>query len=346
MYSIEEGSITAHKPILLDLLQRNFPRVAEGRFSWIYENNSGGPPTVFLLKHEESGTYVGMVALFPRQIFIQGELSNAYICGDLAVDARHRTLGPAFLLLKSAIHHCKKDPSSFFLSFPIKKSEKVALRSGFMVMGARCECTKIIRSQKYLQQYIPSQFAACCLASLLDASFHLLDKAFQLSRLKKYRWQVSDSFEESIDEFWQTLPENFELIGARNPGYMNWRFKESPYCRNNFFSLFENNAFIGCIVFTTTNSRCQIVDLAYGGNGQHLRTLLCLFTQYQRSIGAEALTITTCGHDLFLETIKRLGFSIRSKENKVIYYSNQENVDLAGSNKKHVWYLTDADNDI
>jgi GNAT superfamily N-acetyltransferase len=346
VYSIEEGSISEHKPILLDLLQRNFPWLAEGRFSWIYENNPGGPPTILLLKHEKSGTYVGMLAMFPRQIFIHGESYNAYICGDMVVDAQHRTLGPATLLFKSAINQCKKDPFSILLSFPIYKSEKVALRSGFMVMGERYECTKIIRSQKYLQQYISSKFVVCCIASLLDASFHLLDKAFQLSRLKKYRWQVSDYFEEYTDEFWQNLPENFELIGARNPGYLNWRFKESPYCRNKFFSLFENDTFIGYIAFTLTNSRCQIVDLAYSGHSQHLRILLCLFTQYHHSIGSDALTMTICGHELFSKTIKRSGFSVRNKENKVIYYSIREKLDLVGSHKKHVWYLTDADNDI
>lgn len=345
-YSIEEGDRALHKQVILDLWQRNFPEVAQGRFVWMYENNPSGPPIIFLLKHEESGSLVGALALFPRRIFVHGVATNAYICGDLVVDAQHRTLGPAIFLLKAAIDQCKKEPPCILLSFPIKKSEKVAERAGFMVLGEHCQLTKVIRSSKYFHRYIQSKLAVRALSSLFDSFFYLFETVFHLRLMKKYKWQVLDSFDQRFDEFWKTISSSYAMIGERSAIYLNWRIKESPFCRSKVFVLLANGSLYGYIAFTHSNTKCEIIDLAYGGTNEQLRTLLQMFTRYQRFLGTEVVATTITGHKSIINQFRKLGFSLRNSENKVMYYSKQGDSETNLFGAGGIWYLTDADNDI
>jgi hypothetical protein len=85
-YFITKADSKEFKEALLSLWHRNFVRMPNGRYGWIYENNPSGPPLVFLLHHDESNAIVGGISLFTRSAYLKGKPVPEWILGDLVVD--------------------------------------------------------------------------------------------------------------------------------------------------------------------------------------------------------------------------------------------------------------------
>ncbi len=88
---------------LLAVLRRNLTDLDHARrFRWLYLDNPAGPARAWFLREREgSGAPVGAASLFPRWVWLRGQVHLCGQVGDFAVDAGYRSLGPAVMLQRA-----------------------------------------------------------------------------------------------------------------------------------------------------------------------------------------------------------------------------------------------------
>jgi hypothetical protein len=347
-YSILQADIDKDKGILTQLWQRNFGRVPEGRFQWIYKNNPAGYPTCFLVRHTETGSVVGSFSLFPRTIFIHGKSVQAVISGDLVVDQEHRATGLAIDMGKSGISMCDRNDSGVLLAVPNEKSHGVGLKAGCEILDDICEMTQVLRTYSYIRRNIHSPFIARILSSLLDLGFRVRATGFFRFRKKNYAVDVASGFNEKFDELWEKLSKKCSFIGERSSGFLEWRFNQSPYNEHKVFTLASrrNMLLLGYVIFCLDGEKVKIADIGFDGTQKSFTALLSSFSLHQRAQGVESISLSIAGHPKLINLLEHMGYSLRSRKRKVLIYAPAKFKTVLKSIKTGQWFLTSADNDI
>lgn len=314
-YSVEKADLNEHRCSLCDLWQRNFEVVPSERFSWMYDKNPIGEPVVFLLKHDQTKTFVGTISLLPHVLLVEGQHTTSYICGDMAVDPAHRALGPAITLLKTAIQFCEDNAPCVLLSIPNKKSSPVASRVGFQRLGTYFSMTQVLQTGRYIRQHIKPPVVADSLAFLADKALKIHYNFKSLSQTRGRQTALADHFDNSLNVLMQSRAEKLSLIGKRTIPFLQWRLRASPHGSNQTFVLENENTPSGYISYSVRNNRCEVEDFAFDGNAQNLKALLAAFTMLQMKNGVEAISISLAGQKTLIDLLVKAGFSIRGKEN-------------------------------
>jgi len=300
------------------------------------------------LKHDPSDAIVGSYALFPRRLVVNGTPFQAYICGDLIVDTKHRSLGPAVSLVKAAIAKCEADKNSILFGFPNEFSAPVILMSGFKQLSERIKLTKVLRTYPYLQRHLKyagiSKTAAYPIDILLSIRFGRTGKRFK----NLFHFDVISSFDERFDRLFEKTVHSFALKGEPSRDYLNWRFMDSPYEKNLIFTMESklDKSLSGYIVFCSNQKRCQIVDLGFIDPQETLKLMLSAFHCYQKSQKAEAIAFDFAGDAQFMNQLLKSGFSVRSRELKTIIYPPSGLKHMVDEIQRGCWYLTAGDNDV
>jgi len=347
-YSIVLGNVVAHKSIVISLLEKNFDIPNSARFSWIYENHPAGPPLFSLLRHEESKKFVGIRALFPRNILIEGRPVTAFIAGDFVVDKDHRSLVTARMLIKAAAAQCRTMDPCIILAVPNDKSGLVILRSGFKILASSPVMVCVLRTGRYLRRTLGKRVLANLLAIPLDAALRLRLVYFSLLESSQYLHEIISHFDERFESLWANMGKGFSFIGQRDNLYLNWRIGECPEGRNQIFTLLcgREGPVLGYVSYSISKGRASVTDLAFDGDWKNFRILMSRFCRYHSQLGTESITLSFVCCDSLIQHLKKMGFMVRGGMKQVMYYPSSEQVDAAVYLHAGDWYLTPVDNDV
>ena len=343
-YFIIKADLVVHKHEILRFWEKNFVQVNEKRYAWIYENNISGKPLVFLLRHTKHGEAIGGISLFPRILYIDKKPFKAYVCGDLVVDQEHRFLGPAMKLIKAAIDQCEIKDDTILYGFPNAVSEKVFLKAGFEVLDHIHELTCVIRTYPYIRKFIPNNYLTHLFSWPMDQFFHLRYNR----QHKNVSIEIYSTIHGQFDVLWKNMINDFSFIGERNRDYINWRFSLSHKNNYRLFTIADaiTKNLSGYILYQNNDRRIQIDDIGFRDNDQTITTLVNSFYNCQRKEGKEAISINIAGNPALMSLFKKSGYSLRSKNRKLIYYPSDKNKALIERSKEGMWYFTTGDNDI
>lgn len=343
-YVITHADLDKDQDLIVALWQRNFEGSPPGRYEWIYGNNPYGKPTTFLLKEVESDSIVGSYSLFPRRLMLNGRYVDSYICGDLVVDTKHRSLGPAITLIKAALKKSEDDNCVLF-GFPNHLSGPVLIMSGFKDISPRFSMTKILSVEYLLKRRMPA-FLAKMLSYPLDC---FLLFRYGLFRGSSYRFQVRKSFDEIFNEFNKEVINNYKMKGEINSDYLNWRFFQSPYENYLVYTMIDksDNALKGFIVYSKKDNRASVADMAMASSDySETDALFASFHRFLKKEGIDSISIDFAGDNVLMEKLIKNGFSVRAKELKTILYLPKDKKDELSDIMKGHWYLSAADNDV
>ncbi len=344
-YTVVQSDGQGQREILMSLWDRNFGSMPENRYQWLYENNPSGQPVCFYLREKGGDSTVGSVSMFPRTMYAGGQRISGFICGDLTVDKEHRALGPAVRLMKAAMEKCESLAPSILFGIPNRNSGPVMRRAGFKVLDKVCELTQVLSLYPYIAKRTGIPALARAASFTLNPFLRL--RPFNLIK-RKQKGAIFD-LEEAGKEKLLGLPEQYNeysLIGDRNRKFLKWRFSTSPYARYRFFTLQngkrENS---DCyIAFSLNGKRAGIADF-FAPDLPAFQQLFASFAEYQRSMGAEAISCNFTGDSSYAGCLQDLGFSLRSREQEMFIYTSDRN-GWAERLKSGPWYLTSADNDV
>ncbi len=228
VYTIERGDAVLHRDTVLALWRENLrddPN-REGKFDWFYRNdNPWGTAAFHLLRHEPSRTWVGTAAIGHRRMQYRGRDVRAGVLADMAVDARHRSLGPA-LMLQTGLLETAAGEFDLLYGIPNKKPAAVMQRLGYAVLARLPRFSCVLRHHEYLNRrvpYLPVRF----LGWLGDSIRRGRDAAWRFSGLTPcVEW--SHGADPRVDELWQRSWPRNTLMAPRDAALLRWRFDRFP----------------------------------------------------------------------------------------------------------------------
>jgi hypothetical protein len=345
-YSVIEADVQNNRDDILSILIKNLDGPSKNRYVWNYNQCPYGLAHCWLAKHEESNTFIGTAALFPREILVKGDPEYAAIAGDFAVDIQHRNLRPALALQKEIQLKIHDTKFKFIYGLPNKQAKGILLRIGYKKIGRFNHFIKPLKSEYQQNKYIHPILQFKIFAIAVDVLIKNLSKEKRYKTALNYSIITPEYFDDRFDVFWKNVSQHFTIIGERTSMFLNWRYIHSPEKKYKLFCLSdEHNDIIGYIVYYLENNMCYIMDILFDPSTEVLSLLLAAFSRFIRMKGVGSISVDYLGNSLLEKKLREFNFlPIKNETDLIIYCPKMaDNPDLL---KKENWHFFAGDNDV
>lgn len=314
VYATRAGDVAGDRDTVIAVWQGNLGSASghAAKFDWFYRACPYGQPLVQLLYHEPSSACIGTCAAGPRRMLHQGREIRAGVLVDMAVEAQHRTLGPA-MILQAALMAAASGRFDLLYGFPNRKSLPVVKRLGYNVLGYLPRFTRVLYYRGYLQRIVPPWLVPP-LALLLDgfsATSDLLHAQFRTT----LRSEWCERADQRMDDLWSRSRHGDEPITIRDTAFLRWRFDEAPGIRTRYLTLSEPDdtlcAWFACQAEGGTLHVRDFwsLEAATGIRSSHIHALL----RAARRGGYSAVSVEYAGTPASLAGWMATGFHERSQ---------------------------------
>lgn len=341
VYTAHAGDITRDRDHVIAVWRGNLGQASRqaAKYDWFYGTCPWGPPLLQLLRHEPSATWVGTAAAGARRMSWQGNAVRAGVLVDIAVDARHRTLGPA-LMLQSSLLDAAAGRFDLLYGFPNAKSLPVVKRLGYEVIEFMPRYSRVLRHGDYLARHLPGMLArplGWLLDTLRDAGDALRGRGLLA------RW--SERVDPRMDDLWRDSDHGNGPLAVRDTELLRWRFDESPVADVRYLLLGErpDGPLLGWFACQARQHTLQVCDFWSTDAAQGVgRPLIDALLRAARREGYAAVSLEYAAPARKLANWLRAGFVERSRRPVIGRWLR----DPAGNGgTPPEWHLTHADED-
>jgi hypothetical protein len=237
-YAIETGQVVRDRDTILAIWQGNLGESARMRtkFDWFYAACPFGEPSLSLLRHVPDDRHVGVAAAGPRRLSDAGLERSAGVLVDLAVDAEHRSLGPA-MMLQMALAERAGARFDLLYGFPNPKAAPVFKRVGYSRLGDIVRHARVLRHRKYLARSMPGPLAAVA-GAFLDAAVRA-GGAWRSRRDPRWRVEWSGAADTRFDALWSRSDVSGCVLAVRDLRFAQWRFDRCPLEKTRYLLLID-----------------------------------------------------------------------------------------------------------
>jgi len=224
-YSVVDADVRRDRDAVIGLWRGNLGDEArfESKYDWFYLACPWGEPLLEVLRHEPTSEWVGVAAIGPRRMLWHGREIRAGVLVDMAVSARHRSLGPAMMLQRKVIERATSEFDLVY-GFPNPKAIPVVKRVGYSKLADIVRSTRVLKHGAYLRRIMPAILARP-LGRLLDGIDRVGD-AWRSLRHGGRAAEWSDTVDPRMQALWtKSLPGN-GLVSVRDATALRWRFDE------------------------------------------------------------------------------------------------------------------------
>lgn len=306
------------------------------KYHWFYANNPFGTAMIQLLYRGD--TLIGCCGVAPRRMAWNGQAIRAGLLADMAVDAAHRTLGPA-LMLHEALTTAAAGHFDLLYGFPNHKSLPVVARLGYTVLGEMTRYSRVLRYAPYLRRYLPSWLAAPA-GAVLDAVRNPRDGASGAEPLSVTWVSASDP---RIDALWQASAHGSGLLGIRDGALLRWRFDDAPQTGTRYLLLGASadgplHAWFACRVAGTVLRVCDY--WCAQGNGPVDRASIHALVHAGRRSGCTSISFEYAATSAARAAWTAAGFSPRDGQPVIGKWLLTDHPAI-----NQAWHITEADED-
>lgn len=356
-YTIVRGDPRLHKSAVLDMLGRNLPGPFEARWTKYYERNPLGPPLFVLAQEVDTQDFVGIAALFPTQVRVDGESVDAAIGGDFAIDARHRGLGPAFALQRALLSALPERQLSFAYGPPNDLSGAVLRHVGWVDLGRWQVFVKVLKTRWIVERYVPHAATATLLARVASILVDPILPAFsgdvwhrRRRKSDDFRVEKPASFDDLFSRIFSEAADRYRIMGERSPEFLNWKYEyyaPIDMRRYSIFALVSSGTVFAFIVYAIRDGVRHVYDILWIEGRSVLHELLRAFIKDARRQGDSGIVLPYIGPTNSLtRAMRKFGFLRRRSRKGVVIYvppdARSRDELLSAEN----WYFFWGDNDI
>ena len=348
-YSINKADLKKNRKDILKIWEKNYPGILEKKFKWMYENNPAGPAQVWVVKHDESGEYIGVTALFPRRFVINGKSFVGGIAGDLLVNKEHRNARPALKLQRSTLSATQDGTVDFIYGFPNKASEPIQKRVGYKVMGEKIRLVKVLKTAPQLSKLPLGKYWGFLLSPIFDLILRLLSVETWYFHRRNFVCEEIEDFDEGFDLLWEKTNSQFIVTGERRAEYLRWKFLNAPHSTNRIFAMFDaDRKYVkGYIVYRYPEKSIEIRDFLFTQDKKAIFILMAGFLRYARSLGAQSISIALLKNKKIANHMKHFGFVERKDEHNIlIFFSTKFLSKYPFLQDTNNWLLLQSDDDM
>jgi len=300
------------------------------KYHWFYETNPYRKGKLWLLKLKGSENAVGVGGIGYRRFWVKGNSLIGAISVDLAIEEKHRTLGPALKLQKTEIESAKKN-SDFLYAFPSKQAEVILKHYGYEKIAEFTRLVKVLRSGNYLKRVVKPRFLAGAISIPADLLLRLRSMNTLWASGNVFQ---SDSFEDSfrfVDRLWNRIAQEGLLRGERSSEHLDWRYSKCPTYKYKVFGVRDkDNALQAVMVYLLQNKRAEIVDLLCPDyeDTSIIHSLFTNFEKYCFSIPVDSIGVSIIGSKRITRLLLSMGYSHRKYRTSSVFINTGQNKDL------------------
>jgi len=237
--AVRLGNLEADGDAVRDFCRRSLVGFSDERYDKYFRANPSGTPT-FVVARSEDGAVVGVAALHPSRMLVDGEPRPVVVAGDFAVAESLRGFGPALPLQRRLVEEIEP---AFVLAFglPNPPARAVLKRVGYRDIGRfrRLE-RKLARREQLLGALRGSRMRS----------------GPEIESLR--------AFDPRFDEVWAAAAARARVAPARSVDDLNWRFDlGSPGSRFSITASFVDGRVTAYSVWHVDYGMRRIVDLGW-----------------------------------------------------------------------------------
>ena len=221
-YTVHVADVERDRELILGLWRGNLgdeSRMAR-KYDWFYRDCPYGAPLTLLLRHEDSGAWVGVATAGPRQMMLSGKLVQAGVLVDLAVLPAHRSLFPA-LSLQMALMEAGSKRFELMYGFPNPKAAAVFKRVGYVPLCKLVRHARVLRHGGYVRRRLPAPLAWPA-GVMLDME----DRVRLARRGAGMRGQWQDQADATLSDLWSPDRAGDGPVSIRDLAFLRWRFDQ------------------------------------------------------------------------------------------------------------------------
>ena len=342
-YHIQEADLSVSAGAIRGLWVANLvghdERSAGAKLRLGYAENPAGPGSALLLYPEGGDEPKGVQGLHPRAFCIGARRLRAVGLADYAVDAAHRSLGPALMLMR---HGTQLGRERFDLVYglPNQKAAAVLARAALKRLGVVKRYAKPLRTRAQLGRRLPAALAATA-APFVDAALRLRDEFRAIAQPPALRCRTVPWDGAEVDALWAQRPQTL-LLSERSQAMLRWRFGSAE--RGDWqLSLAHDRAgaLRGYVVWRMKQGFAEIGDFFSADPATLTSPLMLAFTREARRADAASISVSFFGAGAVARELQRSGMAPRPQQAPLFKLPGDD----AALDDPERWYVTGFDND-
>lgn len=342
-YSIEEADLSAEAAVIESLWVGNlvghvaFSAGAKLRLGYL--DNPAGQGAVILLKAEGLPDAQGALGLHPRRFHLGPRAIRAIGLADYAVDAMHRSLGPALQLMRFGAR-IGAERFDLTYGFPNAKAAPVFKRAGLQRLGEVKRYAKLLASRERLARHMPHWLARCC-APLVDRTQGLRDRFLGLSARTPLVCLPATWEDPSFDAVWARRPAAM-LLSERTGAMLRWRFGapgrgDWQVC----VARDGDGTAHGYVVWRRMEGFAEVGDFFTNDPTTSTLPLMLAFSRLARRSDVQSISVEYFGSAAVARQLRGAGLVLRPERIPVFTGASTSAVPQSAE----LWYLTRFDSD-
>jgi len=307
---------------MIGFLQANLLSIPHGRrFRWVYHENPDGQAWSWFACDTATRRIVGVASLFPRSMWVG---STARICGqvgDFAIDAGHRSLGPAVLLQRATFEPVDEGLLAFCYDCPPHD----AGMSTFRRLGMKANCAmwryaRPLRVDRQVEKRIGKGFWTGPVAFagnlLLRVRLRAQD-SLRLFEIAEHTGRFDEEFSKLDEKLARKTPPS--IRGRRQAALLNWRYRDDPLQEYCVLTARAAGELAGFLVISKGAQDATIVDVQ--GLPELAEALLEAAVEYCNRCSFQTVSAVLSDGNELAHTLRAAAFRPRSTSCHIVAYS-------------------------
>lgn len=336
VYGIWSRNLSAYSKASKDIL--------EGKYRWYYLESPAIQGAAWLIE-DKDGVPVGAAGVGYRMFRVNGASVIFGLCSDLAVDPRHRTIGPSLMLMRSASQIEGRVGAVYGL--PNKQAAASMKRAGFKMIGSLMRYALVLNAESVIKRLVGNPLVAKAIALPANEIIRLFSKSAWVNVPQGCTTGHVSVFDKRFDTLWEECSSWLKIACERDSVFLGWRYAECPLREYKTFCLFgPSQEVMGYIVYhlESEGAIAHIVDFLAGRPGWFETLFACLMAELRRA-GVSTLSLIFFGGSGMKKTLANLGFMPRKETVPVMVRCGQVADQMLYQNEEN-WFLTSGDEDI
>jgi GNAT superfamily N-acetyltransferase len=272
------------------------------RYEKYFERNPYGPPLVVAARARANGELVGMAALHPQQMRVDGEILTGAVAGDFAVHPEHRAFGPALALQRELTRAADERGLRLAVGIPDGPAAGVLRRVGYRRAGVLVPLVRMLR---------PAGAEAVARGRALPGAFAASLRTRRLrAALAGHSVREPESFAAPLESLLAQLePVGISVQPSR--AFLEWRFDLDVETRPGRFSILAVTRAETPVAYAVSRDGGavrHVVDLAWLDTAG-LAAIVAAIIERSREAGLAAVGLSYLGGNSDLAAVlTRFGF--------------------------------------
>jgi len=341
---VRSVNLNTERDKLVGILERNLTDLAQSvRFSWLYQNNPVGTAWSWFAVERETRKMVGIASVFPRAMWVGGEVKLCGQVGDFAIDGGYRSLGPALMLQRATFEPVDQGVLAFCYDCPPHDQGMSTFRR--LGIGSISQMQRYTRPLRVNRQIIKRIGQGRLSASLGRLGNILLD----LWTYRRYRVRnlelspYAGGFGEEFSALDQSVGGTEGVPSRRKAEELNWRYRQDPLRQYRVQTARRNGELLAFAIYSISGQDAYLIDLFGKISVEVGLELLAAVVDDLKKGPVQSLHWLINTGNCLSDLVRKTHFSYRSLAARIVAYSRPGSLTRTLFDRDPKWFFNHAD---